>query len=118
MPVRQASVAAPRESAVAKVAPVAPLARVASAPTLKYNDLMSAVMAADPAAVQELLAMGKWPDKPNSYGVTPLMVAAQRGDQASAKLLLRAGADPYRALGLARERRDEAMTSLLENYRK
>jgi ankyrin repeat protein len=84
----------------------------------KYNDLMTAVMVADPAAVRELLAMGKWPDKPDSHGTTPLMAAAMRGDQMSAQLLLKAGADPSRALAVARQRGDAAMTELLERYRK
>jgi ankyrin repeat protein len=75
---------------------------------------MSAVMVSDPAALQELLAFGKWPDKPDSNGFTPLMVAAMRGDRESAELLLKAGADPGRAF--ARARGDYAMTGLLERY--
>jgi hypothetical protein len=96
-------------------APVAISVRQA-APGPKYNDLMTAVMVADPAAVQELLAFGKWPDKPDSNGLTPLMVATMRGDRDTAELLLKAGADPDQALRRARERRDAAMTSLLERY--
>jgi uncharacterized RDD family membrane protein YckC len=96
-------------------APVAISGRQA-APGPKYNDLMTAVMVADPAAVQELLAFGKWPDKPDSNGLTPLMVATMRGDRDTAELLLKAGADPDQALRRARERRDAAMTSLLERY--
>ena len=82
----------------------------------KHNDLMSAVMTGDSAAVNELLTLGKWVDKPDSKGMTPLTAAALRGDRANAELLLKAGADAYPALLIARERRDEAMTSLLERY--
>src|SRR5258706_520172 len=82
----------------------------------KYNDLMSAVMSSDVAALNELLAMGKWPDKPDSHGMTPLTAAAMRGDQASVEVLVKAGADSDRALAVARMRRDAAMTSLLERY--
>lgn len=87
-------------------------------PGPKYNDVMTAVVVADPAALQELLALGKWADKQDSHGSTPLMVAARRGDRETVELLLRAGADATRALGIARERGDDAMTSLLEKYRK
>jgi hypothetical protein len=82
----------------------------------KYNDLMSAVMSSDVAALNELLAMGKWPDKPDSNGMTPLTAAAMRGDRASVEVLVKAGADSDRALAVARMRRDPAMTSLLERY--
>jgi uncharacterized RDD family membrane protein YckC len=82
----------------------------------KYNDLMSAVMSSDVAALNELLAMGKWPDKPDSHGMTPLTAAAMRGDAASVEVLVKAGADSDRALAVARMRRDAAMTSLLERY--
>ena len=73
-------------------------------------------MAADPAGVQELLAFGKWPDKADARGVTPLMMAAMRGDRDSAELLLKAGADPDRPLSWSRGRGDAAMTVLLERY--
>ena len=82
----------------------------------KYNDLMSAVMSSDVAGLNELLAMGKWPDKPDSHGLTPLMAAAMRGDRASAEALLKGGADIGRALNVARERRDAPMLDLLERY--
>jgi ankyrin repeat protein len=103
---------------------VAPLAAAApaaipvreAAPGPKYNDLMSAVMSSDAAGVNELLAMGKWPDKPDSKGMTPLTAAAMRGDRASVEALVKAGADSDRAFAVARMRRDAAMTSLLERY--
>ena len=113
--------APPEEAKAAEVqAPPAaapqPVIVVRTTPGPRYGDLMSAVMAADAAGVQELLAFGKWPDKPDSNGYTPLMVAAMRGDRGSAELLLKAGADPDRALGWSRQRGDPAMTSLLERY--
>jgi hypothetical protein len=101
-----------------RIAQPAVLAAIPAREGPKYNDLMTAVLAADPAAVQELLEFGKWADKPDSHGMTPLTAAALRGDRASAELLLKAGAEPVTALRVARERRDEAMTSLLEKYRK
>ena len=73
-------------------------------------------MTGDSAAVNELLALGRWADKPDSNGITPLTAAVKRGDRANAELLLKAGADAYPALAVARERRDAAMTSLLERY--
>ncbi|HET7670160.1 MAG TPA: RDD family protein [Burkholderiales bacterium] len=85
---------------------------------LKYNDLMTAVLKGDTAAVSELLALGKWADKPDSRGVTPLTAAVYTGDAKVAELLLKAGANPEAALAAARERRNAAMTDLLEQYRK
>ena len=99
----------------------APAAGAAPAPEpvgLKYNDLMTAVLKGDTGAVSELLALGKWPDKPDSRGLTPLTAAAYTGDAKVAEVLLKAGARPDAALAVARERRDAAMVSLLEKYRK
>lgn len=107
---------------VAKVAPKAvdevPMAREPVRPGPKYNDLMTAVLYTDPEAVGQLLELGRWPDKPDSRGTTPLTAAAMQGDVRSAGLLLQAGANPAPALAVARERRDAAMTSLLERYAK
>ena len=94
----------------------APLAAAPGRPGPKYNDLMSAVVNGDSAGVNELIALGRWVDKPDSKGNTPLVAAVRRGDQANAEVLLKAGADAYPALAVARERRDAAMTSLLERY--
>jgi hypothetical protein len=89
----------------------------------RFNDLTTAVLYGDPKAVQELITFGKWVDKPDSRGVTPLMDAAQLGDVESAEVLLRAGADPNRpgpsgstAMSIARERSDSGLTGLLGKY--
>jgi hypothetical protein len=92
-------------------------------PAPRFNDLMTAVIYGDPKTVAQLLALGKWPDKPDSRGVTSLMVAAMLGDAASAEALLKAGASPNRpgpggdtATSIARERQNAAMVSLLERF--
>jgi uncharacterized RDD family membrane protein YckC len=92
-------------------------------PTPKYNDLVTAVIYRDPKTVEQLLALGKWPDKPDSRGITALMTAALLGDKASAEALLKAGASPNRpgpggdtATTIARDREDAAMVSLLQRY--
>jgi uncharacterized RDD family membrane protein YckC len=92
-------------------------------PAPKYNDLVTAVIYGDPKTVEQLLALGKWPDKPDSRGVTALMTAALLGDKASAEALLKAGASPNRpgpggdtATTIARDREDAAMVNLLQRY--
>jgi uncharacterized RDD family membrane protein YckC len=85
---------------------------------LRHNDLMTAVLDDDMQSVTELLRLGKWPDKPDSKGVTPLMVAAERGDLRMAELLLRAGADARSAGQLAQKRGDGDMMVLLARYRR
>jgi hypothetical protein len=116
--------------AVAEVAPPpAPVAKAAErvdvpiplgpvVPGPKYNDLMTAVLYADRPAVGDLLQLGRWPDKPDSHGMTPLTAAAMLGDVSTAELLLKAGASPSPAVPIARERGDRAMTTLLERYTK
>jgi hypothetical protein len=98
-------------------------ARPMSAPSPRYNDLSTAVIYGDAAAVHELLRYGKWADKPDGRGITPLMLAAERSDSESAEALLKAGANPNRpgpggvtATSIARERKDPAMTRLLQRY--
>jgi len=104
-------------STPARVAAPPPVPQVrASTPGPKYNDLMTAVIYRDAAAVSELIAFGKWLDKPDSQGLTPLMAAAILGDTTNAAALLKAGANPDGAVRIARERRDSAMTALLERY--
>jgi hypothetical protein len=88
---------------------------------IRFNDLVTAVLYRDAGAVNDLLAFGKWPDKADSTGMTPLMVAASIGEAQIAEALLKAGADPRRtgpggqtAISIARERKDAAMLGLLQ----
>jgi uncharacterized RDD family membrane protein YckC len=109
--------AAKPKTAVAKpkpavLPPSAP--KLASGP--RYNDLMTAVLNRDVEGVNELLKLGKWPDKPDSRGATPLMVAAGLGDVRTAEALLRAGANARLAVPVAEERRDGEMILLLKRY--
>ena len=109
------------EAAPKPAAPAAPLVPKAllSGPVIqgpKYNDLTTAVLYRDAAAVNELISYGKWADKADSTGTTPLMVAVSLGDAQIAEALLKAGANPNRALPVARERGNGAMASLLERY--
>jgi hypothetical protein len=89
----------------------------------RFNDLMTAVLYFDAAAVHELLEIGKYPDKPDSNGFTPLAAAIELGDTASAELLLKAGANPdKRAYNgktprtLAAQARDGRLVALLDRY--
>jgi uncharacterized RDD family membrane protein YckC len=86
--------AAPR-TVVEAPAPVraAPPRRVV---TPKYNDVMTAVMYRDAAAITQLLDLGWWVDRRDTNGVSPLMAAAWNGDAALVQLLLQRGADPNR----------------------
>jgi uncharacterized RDD family membrane protein YckC len=88
---------------------------------LRFNDLVTAVIYRDAGAVSDLLAFGKWPDKADSSGMTPLMIATSLGDAEIAEALLKAGADPRRvgpsgatAISIARERKDAALLGLLQ----
>lgn len=88
----------------------------------RYNDLITATVMGDRAAVKELLDDGKFPDVRQKDGVTPLMVAASNGDTAIAEMLLAKGADPNlraaggtTALSLARERGRADMVRLLQS---
>lgn len=90
--------------------------------TTKFNDVFTAVMYQDLAAVKELLDLGWWVDKPEPGGSTPLMAAVKIGDTAIAELLLKHGANPNvfvrgdSALRLARRNHDAAMVALLQRY--
>ena len=99
-----------------RAAPATPFRPSPSVPGPKFNDLMTAVMYRDAAGVQELMAFGKWPDKPDSRGLTPLAVAVMLGDAASAEVLLKAGANPDGARRVALELDDATMRALLERY--
>lgn len=87
----------------------------------RYNDLITAVVMRDTAAVNELLADGKSPDVRQSDGFTPLMIAVANGDTAIARALLAARADPnlrapggQSALALARARNNAELVQALE----
>lgn len=120
-PVKEAPAVKPEpKPEPARVAPPPP-PPAPSIPGPKFNDLMTAVLYRDAGAVNELLAYGKWPDKPDSRGVTPLMAAVAIGERAIAQALLKAGANPERpgpggetAVSIARERNDGAMLGLLQ----
>jgi len=107
---------APATSAVrvSNSAPAASDFMLGSGP--KYNDLMTAVLARDVAAVNELLKLGKWVDKPDSRGRTPLMVATAQDDVPIAEALLRGGASPRPAVKVAEEHRNVEMVALLRRY--
>ena len=60
----------------------------------RYNDVISATVMRDSAAVKELLDDGKSPNVRQSDGLTPLMIAASNGDAGIAAMLLAKGADP------------------------
>jgi uncharacterized RDD family membrane protein YckC len=87
----------------------------------RFNDVMTAVVYGDREALSQLLDLGRWADKRDSNGLTPLMVAAMFGDSAMARLLLDRGADPSlqapggaTALEFARQSGDAATTQLLQ----
>jgi uncharacterized RDD family membrane protein YckC len=138
-PVKVATPVAPKEEQPAKAEPVAqerapakeasliPV-RMAAGPVyeskLRFNDLVTAVLYQDAGTVNDLLAFGKWPDKADSTGMTPLMIAVSLGQTAIAEALLKAGADPQRAgpggataISIARERKDAALLGLLQGKR-
>jgi hypothetical protein len=48
--------------------------------------------------------------------VTPIMMAAERGDLRLAEVLLRGGANPRRAVPVAEKRHDAEMVQLLTRY--
>jgi len=62
--------------------------------TPRFNDVMTAVLYSDQVTVAQLLDLGRWVDKPDSNGLTPLMVAVHLRDEGMVKLLLDHGADP------------------------
>jgi uncharacterized RDD family membrane protein YckC len=113
---------APKQAARQEPKPVPPPRPALSAPAMaplsgpppvtpKFNDVMTAVLYRDREAVTQLLDLGRWPDKRDSNGLTPLMVAVIVGrDAGMVQLLLERGADPSLqapggaiALDLARE---------------
>lgn len=113
-PRKMAQKAAPQPRTVAAAKAPAVFEPKAAGP--KFNDLMTAVLYRDTAAIAELLKFGRWADKPDSRGTTPLMMAVELGDPGSAEALLKGGADPMRAVPVAHARRDGAMLDLLKRY--
>ena len=93
-PARRAAAPRPAAEVVAPV-PAAP-PRMGVVVTPKYNDVMTAVMYRDAAAIAQLLDLGWWVDRPDTNGVSPLMAAAWNGDAGLVQLLLQRGADPNR----------------------
>jgi uncharacterized RDD family membrane protein YckC len=138
-PVKVATPVAPKEEQPAKAEPVAqeraPAKEAALVPVqmaagpvyeskIRFNDLVTAVLYQDAGTVNDLLAFGKWPDKADSTGMTPLMIAVSLGQTEIAQALLKAGADPQRvgpggvtAISIARERKDAALLGLLQRRR-
>lgn len=102
--------------AVARATPPPPPSTSKGVAGPRYNDLMTAVMYGDVDSVKELLRLGRWADKPDSRGTTPLMVAAGLGDVRTAEALLRGGANARLAVPVAEERRDGEMIQLLKRY--
>jgi uncharacterized RDD family membrane protein YckC len=103
--------------------PLVPLSRLSipMQPGPRFNDIMTAVLYRDPETVSQLLSLGRWPDRRDSNGLTPLMVAAGSGDAAMVKLLLERGANPdlqapggATALEFALDRGDAPTTQLLQ----
>jgi hypothetical protein len=105
-PAQKPAAAAPAEEPkAAEKAPAAPAAVPVAAPGYqrpanireaytRYNDVISATVMRDSAAVKELLNDGKNPNARQSDGITPLMIAASNGDTEIASMLLAKGADP------------------------
>jgi len=115
LPKAQAEAPAEKPAAAAASAPAEPVGyqRHANIKELysRYNDLISATVMRDQAAVRELLDDGKFPNVRQKDGTTPLMIAASNGDAGIAGMLLAKGADPNlraaggtSALSLARAR--------------
>ena len=86
----------------------------------RYNDVISATVMRDRAAVKELLDDGKDPNARQKDGLTPLMIATANGDADIASMLLAKGADPNlraggrSALSMAKARARAGMVQLLE----
>lgn len=86
-------------------------------PAPKYNDVMTAVVFRDLEALKQLLALGEWPDKADSHGRPPLLIALDLGYADIADTLLEAGANPYWSLVRARQLRfDPPVIARLEQY--
>ncbi|HEX6321223.1 MAG TPA: hypothetical protein VFZ84_20340 [Burkholderiales bacterium] len=103
--------------ALAVAAPVLAQQAEPVIPPPKYNDVMTAVVFRDLEALKQLLALGEWPDKADSQGRPPLLVALQLGYMEIADALLAGGANPYWSLVRARQTdTDEQTVAQLERY--
>jgi hypothetical protein len=129
---QQQKAEAPAEKPEDKLATAAPAAKPAPEPVYqrpanmreaytRYNDLVTATVMRDRAAVKELLDAGKYPNVRQGDGLTPLMIAASNGDIEIASMLLAKGADPNlrspggnTAMRLARARNNAEMLRTLE----
>ena len=86
----------------------------------RYNDVISATVMRDQAAVKELLDDGRNPNVRQKDGLTALMIAVGNGDSGIATMLLAKGADPNlraggrSALSMAKARASADMVQLLE----
>lgn len=122
MPGETKPAAAPAAEPRAQAEPAVPFARLTIAqPGPRFNDIMTAVLYRDGKTVSQLVALGRWPDKRDSNGLTPLMVAAGNGDAEMVRLLLQSGANRdlqapggATALDFALERGDGPTTQLLQ----
>jgi hypothetical protein len=106
---------AEKQLEVVASAPPAPVGYQRAANTrelyTRYNDLITATVMRDRAAVKELLDDGKTPNVRQADGSTPLMIAVSNNDPETASMLLAKGADPNlrasggtSALSIARSR--------------
>jgi ankyrin repeat protein len=81
-------------NAMSAMAVLAVLALIGSCSGGADRSLAAAVADGEVYEVARLLDAGVVPDEPRTFGLTPLMRAANRDDTAIGELLLRAGADP------------------------
>lgn len=86
----------------------------------RFNDVMTAVIFGDRETVGQLLDFGRWVDRPDSNGLTPLMVAVHLRNYAMVHLLLERGANAglqapggEAALDMARASGEGAIEKLL-----
>lgn len=121
--------AAPKAPATEERKPVPLRAEPSSPPPApvspRFNDVMTAVLYGDLNSVAQLLDLGRWADKRDANGLTPLMLAVINGNAAMVKLLLERGADPdlqapggATAVDFARQRSDAATAQLLQSSRR